>query len=98
METNERNKRIKKELSKVFGKENVSVRGDRGTAYGWVNIKIKSNSPPDVNSDDYYEKSREIENKVWEVLRNTNLDKELGRYYDDMGFKHTEALVFVRFE
>ena len=101
METNERNRRIKKELSNVFGRENVSVRGNRGTVYSWINITIKNNSPLDVNSVDYCEnrlrKSRDIENKVWEVLRNANLVKELHTYYDDEGGKHPEANIYIKF-
>ena len=102
METNERNKRIKTEISKVFGRENVSVKGDKGTAYGWVVINIKSNNPIDANCDDYREnrlrKSLNIENRVWEVLRKANLVKELGTYYDDEGGKHPEVNISVKFE
>ena len=46
-ETTQRNQRIKKSLCSVFPKENVSVTGGRGTACGWVNIKIKLERPAD---------------------------------------------------
>lgn len=39
-ETALRNRAIKKTLEAAFGKGRVSVRGSRGTAYGWVSIDI----------------------------------------------------------
>ena len=44
MDTKERNKEIKTRLEKVFGR-NVSVKGGRGTAHGWVDITIKVDDP-----------------------------------------------------
>lgn len=41
----ERNKEVKRILSKVFGNVNVSVTGGKGTAYGWCHIDIKVNAP-----------------------------------------------------
>ena len=41
MTTAERNRKLKAVLVEEFGKGNVTVRGDRGTAYGWVHVKIK---------------------------------------------------------
>lgn len=41
----DRNKLIKQRLVKVFGAKNVSVRGERGTAYGWVSIKVQLDRP-----------------------------------------------------
>ena len=40
MEIAERNRLIKKVLSKSFGAGKVHVRGSRGTAYGWVTVNI----------------------------------------------------------
>jgi hypothetical protein len=41
MTTAERNRKLKSVLVAEFGQGNVTVRGDRGTAYGWVCVKIK---------------------------------------------------------
>lgn len=35
-----RNRAIKKTLEAAFGRGKVSVRGSRGTAYGWVSVDI----------------------------------------------------------
>jgi hypothetical protein len=35
-----RNRQIKTTLESVFGKGKVTVRGSRGTAYGWVSIHV----------------------------------------------------------
>lgn len=40
MDIAERNREIKKLLTKTFGNGKVTVRGSRGTAYGWVTVKI----------------------------------------------------------
>ena len=36
----ERNRAIKRTLESAFGRGKVSVRGSRGTAYGWVHVSI----------------------------------------------------------
>ena len=41
----ERNRAIKKVLARRFGRKNVRVKGDRGTAYGWVNIYVQVPKP-----------------------------------------------------
>ena len=40
MDYSARNRLIKKTLVAAFVGRKVSVRGDRGTAYGWVSIKV----------------------------------------------------------
>ena|SRR5260221_8413264 len=40
MEIAERNRAIKKVLEQAFGRGKVTVRGSRGTAYGWVRVHI----------------------------------------------------------
>lgn len=57
----DRNRAIKKLLEGNFGKGNVTVRGSRGTAYGWVTVKI--NYAP-RNSDH----RREIEALIWKMF------------------------------
>lgn len=41
----ERNRKIKRALLKGFKARDISVRGDTGTAYGWVKIKILLDKP-----------------------------------------------------
>ena len=40
-----RNRAIKTLLEDEYGKGNVKVTGDRGTAYGWVNVRINAPGP-----------------------------------------------------
>jgi hypothetical protein len=40
-----RNKLIKKSLSQVYNPKDVSVRGETGSAYGWVIIKVTIDRP-----------------------------------------------------
>ena len=47
--TTERNGRIKKALLKYYSAKDVTVRGDTGTAYGWVKIKVTVNRPAVCN-------------------------------------------------
>lgn len=41
----ERNKQVKKNLSKIFGSKNIQVQGGKGTSYGWCHITIKTVDP-----------------------------------------------------
>jgi hypothetical protein len=54
-EVAQRNAAIKRLLETRYGKGKVSVTGDRGTAYGWVNVKIDAHWPagrhPEVTSE-----------------------------------------------
>ena len=45
MDFTTRNKIIKNALCKVYNKKDVTVRGDRGTATGWVKIKVMFDKP-----------------------------------------------------
>ena len=77
MDIAERNRLIKKILSKAFGQGNVTVRGSRGTAYGWVSVKINY-TPHDR------ETSRELKAKIWQLFDAAKID--IGTYgYDDPG-------------
>ena len=64
----ERNRAIKALLTRQFGKGAVTVRGNRGTAYGWVRVKIN-----------YRPKNRdhrvEIERMIWKLFAAAELDK-----------------------
>lgn len=103
MRVAERNRRIKKELAKVFGYKNVKVKGGRGTAYGWVDVRILAKKPENCRCikgdwrlcDECRAKVDRIKQKVWEVLEKTGLIDEIGIWYDDMNYKHKKITVDV---
>lgn len=77
MKTAERNRKIKQVLTQAFGVGKVTVRGHKGTAYGWVTINIA-----------YAPKDRDelttLKAKVWELFKAAKI--EIGTYgYDDPG-------------
>lgn len=73
----ERNRKIKQVLSQAFGTGKVSVRGSRGTAYGWVTIDI-AYAPKDR------EEQEKLKAKVWDLFKAANIT--IGTYgYDDPG-------------
>ena len=106
----ERNKRIKKELVKMYGYKNVRVQGSRGTAYGWVSIYIKTEKPHPgpCNEEEARRnwglcdkckaKEEKIKSEIWAMLERTGLKKELGIYYDDFNTKHYEIHINVEFK
>src|SRR5512139_3939542 len=71
MSTAERNRKLKKILSDHFGNGKVTVRGHRGTAYGWVSVNI------DLVPDSI-EHRRELESKVWELIEANDI--KIGSY------------------
>jgi hypothetical protein len=72
----ERNRLIKKILVKSFG-AGVTVRGSRGTAYGWVTVNIPY-APRDR------EHRRQIEALIWKMFDQAGIS--IGTYgYDDPG-------------
>jgi hypothetical protein len=77
MEIAARNRAIKKVVEQAFGKCKVSVRGSRGTAYGWVRVHI-SHSPRN------YRERRELESLVSSLISSAKIN--VGTYgYDDPG-------------
>ena len=79
MTTAERNRKIKSVLSAAFGKGKgkVTVRGSRGTAYGWVDVNI-AYAPRDRAEHD------ELKAKVWALFAAAKI--EIGTYgYNDPG-------------
>ncbi len=79
MTTAQRNRKIKALLAAEFGAEKVWVRGDRGTAYGWVSVYI------DTAMTETVEQTRAIKARVWELIKDAG-DIEIGTYgYDDPG-------------
>jgi len=104
----ERNRAIKKVLARRFGRKNVRVKGDRGTAYGWVNIYVQVPKPhkgecerPEGWPGSFYECDackrvrEETEKEIWRLLKEAGLYDELGTYYDDMGDKHKEVIIHI---
>ena len=108
MSVKERNRLIKKVLVEEFGFKNVKVRGDRGTAYGWVEVTITAQKPHKGDCEPPYtiggickacdSKYWEIRKRVWRILEENDLIKELGIYYDDFNEKRYEILIDVRLE
>lgn len=94
-----RNRLIKRALVAEFGYGNVSVKGDRGTAYGWVDIRIKAKKPHSNECDWRCLLCRDevdrVKGKVWKILKETGLDKELSTYYDDMNCERKECIIRV---
>lgn len=77
MQIAERNRLIKKVLTKEFAPATVTVRGSRGTAYGWVSIKVDKR-PADREQRDAWKA------RVWELFEANKI--EIGSYgYDDPG-------------
>lgn len=86
MEIAARNRQIKKVLSRAFGQGNVTVKGSRGTAYGWVTVKI-AYAPRSRDEE------RELTAKVWQLFAAAKI--EIGTYgYDDPGsdYGHGRAI------
>lgn len=77
MTISERNRLIKKILSHAFGQGKVTVRGSRGTAFGWVTINIDY-TPHDLERRD------EIVALIHKLFKKANI--EIGTYgYNDPG-------------
>ena len=108
MTVKERNRKIKALLSKEFGRENVRVRGERGTVYGWVRVLITRPKPPKGECvkpeswpfpyyicDDGKRIREQTINRVWQLLKESGLYEELSFYYDDMGDKRKEIIIEV---
>jgi len=73
MSTAIHNRAIKKTLETAFGRGRVTVRGSRGTAYGWLTVNIDW-TPRDI------EQKREMESLVWDLLAVAGLDQQIGSY------------------
>ena len=77
MTTAERNRALKKVLEQAFGRGKVRVRGSRGTAYGWVSVKIE-------HSPRNWRETEELRGKVMQLIAAAKI--EIGTYgYDDPG-------------
>jgi len=101
-----RNKEVKKILSREFGFNNVSVKNDRGTAYGWCKVNIYNIEKPkdcycdkkELNPYGYHcrnclNKLNKITDTAYKLLR----DIKFYTYYDDMNYEHKEIIVQAHF-
>jgi hypothetical protein len=71
----ERNRALKSAVSKAFAPHKVSVRGSRGTGYGWVRLHI-AYAPLNV------EEARTLRAKVWEIINANNITIDTYGYAD----------------
>ncbi len=77
MEIAERNRALKKVLEQAFGRGKVRVRGSRGTAHGWVSVRIAF-APRNLRE------SQELRSQVMALIAAAKI--EIGTYgYDDPG-------------
>ena len=77
MTTAQRNRSIKALISKAFAGHKVSVRGSRGTGYGWVHLAI-GYSPRN------WSEQRELDAHIMQLLAAAKI--EIDTYgYDDPG-------------
>ena len=72
-----RNRRLKKLIQQAFAGYEITVRGSRGTAYGWVRVHIGYN-PRNIRE------AQELRAEVQRLIKAANI--EIGIYgYDDPG-------------
>jgi hypothetical protein len=94
MDVVERNKKVKKVLSAIFGASNVSVRNGRGTAWGWCEIDIVAGER--IEADGFYsQEERNIINTAHDKAEQAIKDIEFYHYSDDMGYDYAEVLIQV---
>jgi hypothetical protein len=73
----DRNKALKALISKAFAPHKVTVRGHRGTSWGWATLSIDY-APRNARE------AQELRAKVWELIKAAKI--EIGTYgYDDPG-------------
>lgn len=83
-----RNRAIKSTLESVFGRGKVTVRGSRGTAYGYVNVCIDW-TPLDIDQ------SQRMQGELKALLIAAGID--LGRTYRDDTCQHTTDMCHIGF-
>lgn len=104
----QRNRAIKKALSEIYGSKNISLTGHRGTAYGWIDIKVNVPQPQHEHNFNHYnrcsicyELKRVDENRIRQVAHETakNIGSYIGSFYSDDGYdtKHDNMLIDVNF-
>jgi len=89
-----RNREVKKRLSAVFGSENVSVTGRRGTARGWCKIYITGGKRLS-DAEFYTSQERALMNSISDKAKNLLNGIEFYGYEDDMGSAYHEVSIQV---
>jgi len=94
----QRNRAIKKALSEVYNRENVTVKGHTGTAYGWMTIKVTVSKPIHEHNQERYghcsichELQTLEEKKITEIVHETvkKIGSYIGTYSSDDGYGST---------
>ena len=97
IKTSEKNRAIKKALVAVYGAKNVSVTGDRGTAYGWVRIDItlpNTGTTPDEYRKLYSETSQKVRDIARQALK--EIGAEFYTYTSDDGYNTEHECVMIQ--
>lgn len=84
-----RNRQIKKVVEQAFGRGKVSVRGSRGSAYGWVTVDI-------AHAPRNWEQSRELSRQVMALLKAAKI--EIGTYGSPGGDYGCGREIHINFE
>lgn len=87
-----RNRQIKKIIEQAFGKGKVTVKGSRGTAYGWVRVKI-------AYSPRNWQESQDLHYQVMKLIDAAKIQIDTYGYDDpgsDYGFGKTINIEFDR--
>ena len=97
IDVNARNKQIKKVLSTLFDANNVSVRGGKGTAYGWCDITI--NGGPRCSTEEFYTqlelaRMKHIRQQAEDAIQGA----EFYHYWDDMGDKMSMVIIQIELD
>jgi len=97
MDCAERNRQLKKLLKKDYPE--VRVTGDRGTAYGWVSIRVSVPKPSTCSCNPlipgYCQSCRDRWNQHYTRITTLAKGVEMYHYADDMGFNHSECTISI---
>ncbi|MBI2669859.1 MAG: hypothetical protein HYX20_01820 [Candidatus Yanofskybacteria bacterium] len=80
---NARSQVVKQVLSAVYGRKNVRVRKDTGTAHYWLQVWVFTNEPKTKNHQKEKERTFLIEGEVRKILKNSGIT--FAQYYTDLG-------------
>jgi hypothetical protein len=82
MDLKERNKQIKKAVTKAYPKDKVSVTGGKGTATGWVDVKLTLKATPDCTCN-FVEKTATWGKPIYTYTVREQRQPWTGNYHDD---------------
>ena len=95
MDIKERNKQIKRILSKEYGVKNVSVTGATGTATGWAHITINAGNRVLAEGEQHNQFEKDLINETSERAEELIKDVEFYTYTDDMGIENKEYVLNI---